>query len=81
MRDKASRRRLRIYSISGDALVNLFKSGTFSCPELPSDAIVDGVQANWANKSIDVCFWHESFNSVPKGELIPTFNQEDSHAT
>jgi hypothetical protein len=80
MRDKTNRKRLRIYSITEEALVALFRKGTFSIPDIPEDAVVDSVQGNWALKSIDVCFWHESFDSVPEGQLIPNFSLKDPYA-
>jgi hypothetical protein len=41
------------------------------CEEIPSDAVVQSVNANWNSRSIDLLISHPSFPVVPSGAMPP----------
>ena len=76
---RADERRLMIVSITEREIMFLLTAWQsmppaycwFAKPDIPNDAVVVSVQANWARQSIDVMLRHESFEVAPAGAEVP----------
>lgn len=80
MDDKLRERREKIYRVSESAIIlgfHLSLEQTVDCfrvagrPVVPDGAIVMGVHHDFSRWAFCFVVWHESFDVVPAGQMIP----------
>jgi hypothetical protein len=67
-------RRIKRYSVTGQLMCELFVTGTKNVrivKGIPVDAVVKSVRFNHDTDCIDFIVWHQSFDMIPSGQLIP----------